>query len=88
MKYIVGVDIGGTNIEAGLVGNNKLIKKITVKTQANNGKAIVIKNILSSIGKLMNKNVVAICIGCPGPLNYKTGLIGKTPNLPLENVNL
>jgi len=88
MAYIIGVDIGGTTIEAGLLRSNKVIKKIVIKTQANKGKTVVIKNIISSIYKLMNKNVAAVCIGCPGPLDYRTGLIGKTPNIPLQGVNL
>lgn len=88
MQSIIGVDIGGTTIKAGLVSNNKVIKKITVKTQADKDKAVVIKNILSSIEKLIDKNVSSICIGAPGPLDCKTGIIIKTPNLPLQGVNL
>lgn len=88
MKSIIGVDIGGTTIKAGVVSKSKVIKKIKLKTEANKSEAIVIKNILYSIEELMNENVDSICIGCPGPLNYKTGLIGKTPNLPLGGVNL
>lgn len=88
MKSIIGVDIGGTTIKAGVVSKSKVIKKTKLKTEDNKGKAIVINNIISSIERLMDKNVAAICIGCPGPLNYKTGLIGKTPNLPLGGVNL
>lgn len=88
MRYILGVDIGGTNIKSGLVHNNKVIKRIIVKTQAKKGKSIVIKNIISSIEKLMDKNVDIICLGCPGPLDYKTGMIVKTPNLPLQRINL
>lgn len=88
MGYIIGVDIGGTNIKAGLLYNNKLIKRVRAKTQANKGKATVISNIISSIEKVMDKKVSTICISCPGPLDYKTGIIGKTPNLPFKDINL
>src|SRR3989338_3119434 len=86
MAHIIGVDMGGTHIEAGLVSNNKVTEKTIIKTQANKGKKTVIKNIIYSIDKLFNKNVKTICIGSPGPL--KNGIIGRTPNLPLEGVNL
>ncbi len=88
MAYTIGVDVGGTNIKAGLIRNNKVIKKITLETQANKDKNVVIRNILSSIEKLMCSNVSAVCVGCPGPLNYKSGLICNTPNIPLQGVNL
>ena len=88
MRHIIGVDIGGTKIKAGLVGNNRVITKVAIATQANKGKKTVIKNILLSIDKLFNKDIMAVCIGCPGPISPKTGVIGKTPNLPLEGVNL
>jgi len=44
---IVGVDIGGTNIKAGLVSNNKIIKKIILPTGKTKKQAI--NNILSAI---------------------------------------
>lgn len=88
MKSIIGVDIGGTTIKAGAVSKSRVIKKVKLETEANKGKSRVINNIISSIERLMNEEITAICIGCPGPLNYKTGLIGKTPNLPLQGVNL
>lgn len=84
---IIGVDIGGTNIRAGLVKDNKILKYISIPTQAKDGKNIVINNILYIISKLFNKEVNAIGIGCPGPLNKK-GVIIKTPNLPFKNFDL
>ncbi len=88
MRQMICVDIGGTKIKAGLVGNNRVIKKVAIATQANKGKKTVIKNILLSIEKLFNKKIMAVCVGCPGPINHKTGIIERTPNLPLKGVNL
>src|SRR3989338_3878190 len=88
MEQVIGVDIGGTKIKAGLVSNNKAAKKIVINTQANKGKKAVIKNFLLSIEKLFNKDIIAVCVGCPGPINPETGVIERTPNLPLKGVNL
>ena len=87
-KYIIGVDLGGTNIRAGLVLCNKVIKKSEVKTEPDKGKTIVIKNLVKAISRAMIKNVAGIGIGSPGPLDYRKGLIIRTKNIPIEKVNL
>ena len=87
-KYVIGVDLGGTNIRAGLVLNNKIIKKTEVKTEPNKGKNAVIKNLVKAINSVMTKDVAGIGIGSPGPLNYKKGIIINSPNLPFRNTNL
>lgn len=87
-KYVIGVDLGGTNIRAGLVLNNKIIKKVEVNTEPNKGKNIVIKNLVKAINSVMTKDVAGIGIGSPGPLNYKKGIIINSPNLPFRNTNL
>ncbi len=87
-KYTIGVDLGGTNIRAGLVLNNKIIKKTEVKTEPNKGKNIVIKNLIKAIRNVMTKDVAGIGIGSPGPLNYKKGIIINSPNLPFRNTNI
>jgi len=87
-KYIIGVDLGGTNIRAGLVLGSKVIKKVEVKTEPDKGKAIVIKNLVKAINNVMTKGVIGIGIGSPGPLDYRKGLIIRTKNIPLERVNL
>jgi len=88
MKYTIGVDLGGTNIRAGLVLNNKIIKKTEVKTEASKGKNTVIKNLVKAVNNVMTKDVVGIGIGSPGPLDYRKGLIIRTKNIPLKKVNL
>ena len=88
MGRVIGVDIGGTTIKAGIVSNNKLIKKIEIKTRAEKGKAAVIKNIITAVSRLISRDISAVCLGCPGPIDYKTGIIYKTPNLPLNKANL
>lgn len=86
---VVGVDIGGTNIEAGLVNaRGRILKKVNVKTEAEKGKKIVINNIIAAIEKVIRKDVIGIGIGAPGPLDIKKGVLGKGINIPLNNVPL
>jgi len=88
MKSYIGLDIGGTNIKAGLVINGKIIKKFETKTQCNKGKKQILNNIIKTLEAVFDKKAKAIGIGCPGPLDSKKGTIGNTPNIPLKNVNI
>ena len=83
---IIGIDIGGTEIKAGIVFGNKVLKKVVVRTGKTRKE--IIKNILNSVEALFDKKVKAIVVGCPGPADYKKGVIGDTPNLPLRGINL
>lgn len=85
----VGVDIGGTNIEAGLVNSRgKILKRVSVKTEASKGRKVVLKNIFNAIDKVITKDVKGIGVGAPGPIDLKKGSIGKTVHMPLHNVPL
>ncbi len=84
----VGVDIGGTNINSGLVKKGRIIKESTRKTNVKRGKEAVIQNILKCIKEVLSSDTKAIGIGCPGPIDLERGIIKNTPNLPLNNVNL
>ena len=68
---VIGVDIGGTNIKAGIVSNNRILKKIVIKTGKT--KKDIIKNILGAIEGVFHKKVKAIGVGVPGPADYKKG---------------
>lgn len=89
MAQYIGVDIGGTFIKSGLIAENgKIIERMTIRTEAEKNKSVVIKNIIEAIKPLFNRNVGYIGIGCPGPLDIKNGVVLDTPHLPLRNVNL
>lgn len=86
----IGVDVGGTNIKAGLVDKKgKLIKFIECPTEAKKGKKKVIDNIISLIETIYSKNVKGIGVGIPGSFkNFEKGIIYVTNNTPLNGVNL
>lgn len=83
---VIGLDIGGTRIKAGVVSNNHILKKVVVKTGKT--KKEVINNILNSVDALFDKSIKAIGIGCPGPADYNKGVIKNKNKLPLNGVNI
>lgn len=89
MKYIIGVDLGGTNTKVGLVTlKGKIVKKTEIKTEKKKGSDFIINNILNSVKKVKKGHVLGIGIGSPGPLDYKKGTITRTVNLPFKNIPL
>jgi glucokinase len=92
-KYAIGVDLGGTNIKLGIVTNTgRLVKKISVRTEAEKGPKKVIENIMSGVGALTQKTKYrfeGIGIGCPGVVTPGKGIVENPPNLPgWEKVNI
>jgi glucokinase len=86
-NLVVGVDIGGTKVAAGLVDPLGQIRAHTRTpmnaTDAALGLAAVstaIRNLLSQPGS--PQEILAIGICAPGPLNPKTGVVINPPNLP------
>ena len=85
-KYAIGVDLGGTSIKLGIVSDNgKLLKKHTVRTEAEKGPKKVIENIISGINELTEKSkykISGIGIGCPGVVTPGKGIVENPPNFP------
>lgn len=92
-KYALGVDLGGTNIKIGIVSDKgKLVKSISIKTEAECGPKNVIANIIKGVETILAKNklkIQGIGIGCPGVVSIKKGIVENAPNLPgWKNVKL
>lgn len=84
-KYAIGVDLGGTSIKLGIVTNTgRLIKKISIRTEAEKGPKKVLDNIISGINELTEKSkykIDGIGIGCPGVVTPGKGIVEDPPNL-------
>jgi glucokinase len=92
-KYAIGVDLGGSSIKLGIVTNTgRLVKKISIHTEAEQGPIKVIEKIKSCIKILTVKSkfkIEGIGIGCPGVVTPGKGIVEKPPNFPgWEKVNI
>ncbi len=95
MEYAIGVDIGGTKIEADLVNSSgRILFRNRVKTDADKPKKKIINNIVEAINSVKNfankkgVKVNGVGIGTPGFVlpNGKTVLIVNIP--AFEGINL
>jgi glucokinase len=87
--FIIGVDIGGTKVAAGLVAPSGEIRYHTrVPMAANNGAASGLAAVTQAIDQVCAKATSAdgslqgIGICAPGPLDPNTGVILNPPNVP------
>lgn len=83
MKYIVGIDIGGTNVRAALLDEERnILDKIKIQNEVDKGPEYNLDKIIDHINtNWKSKGIKGIGIGCPGPLDIKNGKILKAPNL-------
>ena len=84
-KFVIAVDLGGTNIRGALVDEKgRFVAQCSKLTPAVQGRDAVIEQILLVIDQLKkeNKKVCGIGIGTPGIIDYATGsIIGASPNI-------
>ncbi|MBE6855209.1 MAG: ROK family protein [Ruminococcus sp.] len=92
MKYYIGIDLGGTNIVAGVVNENyEIIAKASTKTNcprpANEIADDMAKMAIQAVenAKLTMDDIGWVGIGTPGIANSSTGIIEYSNNLGFEN---
>jgi len=94
VRYIVGIDLGGTNIVVGTVAEDgsELVGLVSEPTLADQGGDAVIARMVklarASMAAAGGKEIVGVGIGSPGPLDTKTGVVILTPNLGWVNMPL
>jgi len=94
VRYIVGIDVGGTNIVAGTVSEDgrEIHGVLSEPTGVEGGPDAVVDRIVrlarASMAAAPGKSIAGVGIGSPGPLDTKTGVVLLTPNLGWVNMPL
>lgn len=96
MSWIVGVDIGGTNLVVGLVpeAGGDAVALRNRATRAERGVEAVVDDIARMAHGAMAAagveatDVVGMGVGSPGPLDRATGIVSESPNLGWRDVPL
>lgn len=78
---VVGLDLGGTKIAAGLFEGDRLLRKEVFPTPREGGEAVV-RALAQAARALGLEGVKAVGLGTPGPLDFQGGVIRFTPNIP------
>jgi len=87
-KYLIGIDIGGTKILAGLIRPNfTVVDTEKLKVEPHRGLGVFVKSIASAVNELLIENdltlkdIAAVGAGCPGVIDPKTGVVQISPNI-------
>jgi len=88
--YVIGIDLGGTNIECGLVDREgEVVFRRTVRTDRQGGGQQVLSQIISMgkaavhEGKRREHKILAAGVGTPGAVDRDTGcVLGGAENIP------
>jgi len=92
---VLGIDLGGTKILAGVVGpGNQILGRSKRPTPAQEGSEAILRTIVECIdealaaSRLTRNDVVAAGVGSPGPLDPEAGVILYSANLNVRNFPL
>jgi glucokinase len=86
MKYVIGVDLGGTQLRAVLIDREgRIYRHERTDTAARSGPVAVIGQIEQLIERLTHDldraEIIGVGVGTPGPLDPADGIVRKAPNL-------
>ena len=98
MKWLIGIDIGGTNLVVGAVSENgmQVTGLVSEPTGVPDGPDAVIGRIVEMAQGVIastrradpSAEILGVGIGSPGPLDRQRGLVIFTPNLRWKNMPL
>lgn len=82
-EYLIGIDMGGSEINAGLVDlNGKVMKKLTIPIDVKATKAKIVDSIVFAINKLKKDKILGVGIAVAGAVDTRRGIAVAPPNLP------
>lgn len=79
---IIGIDLGGTHVRAGVVREGNLKDIVQNRIPASGSVEDVLKVIFDLIGPLIDKHIKAIGIGVPSVVDIENGIVYDVQNIP------
>ena len=88
-KFIVSIDLGGTNLKTALIDlRYRLIRKQVLSTRSFSTKKKLILSLCSAVESIITANnlrksdILGVGIGLPGPIDANKGVVHFLPNIP------
>ncbi|MFZ5802645.1 MAG: ROK family protein [Candidatus Omnitrophota bacterium] len=95
-KYLIGIDIGGTKMMAALLDRRfRLLASSKCRVELEKGEKGFLKTLDETVAEILAKKrlklrqVLALGVGCPGMIDFASGKVTYSPNIPfLKNYPL
>jgi glucokinase len=78
---VVGIDLGGTNVRAGLVVDRRLANVRSVPVPSQGMERDVLEDMFSAVDAVMRKDVAGIGAGVPSVIDLKKGVVYDVQNI-------
>ncbi|HUT07886.1 MAG TPA: ROK family protein [Candidatus Latescibacteria bacterium] len=78
---VIGVDLGGTNVRAGLVERGHLADVRSIAVRSPGSERDVLEDMFSAIDAVMRKDVAGIGAGVPSVIDLKAGIVYDVQNI-------
>ena len=88
MRYVIGVDLGGTQLRAALADESgQIYDEVRTRTDSAGGPPAVIEQMLACVAQVRaalpaGGELLGIGVGAPGPLDPFEGVVLNPPNIP------
>lgn len=79
---IIGVDIGGTGIRAGLIDNGNVLAVESLQLEDKENLEATLNQLSGLVRTLFNENVTGIGIGVPSVVDVERGIVYDVVNIP------
>jgi glucokinase len=81
-KNVIGIDMGGTNVRAGIVCENELTRIISKRINSRGTTDEVLQQLFSLTDELMNDDIQSVGIGVPGLVNTEEQMVYDVVYIP------
>ena len=88
MEYVIGVDVGGTKILAGVVARDGTIGKTVEVPTPTTSEADLVSALEQEIAELLDDRVAGLGFGLPSQIDQRLGVAIGSVNIPLDHLPL
>ena len=85
---MIGVDVGGTKILAGIVGRDGAVERRRERPTPVTSEEALLEGLQDAVAELWDDGIAAIGFGVPSTVDQRTGMAVSSVNIPLTHVDI
>jgi glucokinase len=86
-QRVIGVDLGGTKILAGIVGRDGSVERHRETITPHTSQDALLAGLDAAVEELLSEDTAALGFGLPSPLDQRTGRALQAVNIPLGDID-